>query len=77
MTQNVGTTDKRARTAFGAVLGTVSLATLAGALPLSGIVALVSGVAAAMMLGTAVTGTCGLYALLGVDTCSVSHSDSR
>ena len=77
MTQNVGVTDKRVRTALGAVLGTVSLATLAGATSLPGIVALVAGVAAVVMLATAATGTCGLYALLGVNTCSVSPSDSR
>jgi len=77
MTQNVGVTDKRVRTALGAVLGTVSLATLAGSIALPGIAALVSGVAAIMMLGTAATGTCGLYSLLGVDTCSVSPGDSR
>jgi len=77
MAQNVGVTDKRVRTALGAILGTVSLATLAGAISLPGIVAFVAGVAAVMMLGTAATGTCGLYALLGVDTCSISTSDSR
>lgn len=77
MAQNVGMTDKRVRTALGAVLGTVSLAALAGAISVPGIVALVTGVAAIMMLGTAATGTCGLYSLLGVDTCSVSPGDSR
>lgn len=77
MTQNVGVTDKRVRTALGAVLGTVSLATLAGATAFPGIVALVAGVAAIVMLGTAATGTCGLYSLLGVDTCSVSPGESR
>ena len=77
MAQNVGATDKRVRTALGAVLGTVSLATLAGVLSLPGIAALVTGVAAIVMLGTAATGTCGLYSLLGVDTCSVSPGDSR
>ena len=77
MAQNVGMTDKRVRTALGAVLGTVSLATLAGALSVPGIVALVTGVAAIILLGTAATGTCGLYSLLGVDTCSVSPNDSR
>ncbi len=77
MTQNVGAVDKRVRVTLGAVLGTVSLATLVGALSLPGTVALVTGIAAVMMLGTAATGTCGLYSLLGVDTCSVSPGDSR
>jgi len=37
----------------------------------------VLGVASLLMLGTAATGVCGLYALLGVDTCPVSAVDSR
>lgn len=77
MEQNVGSMDKRFRTALGAVLGTVSLATLANVVPLPDIVALVFGVAAIMMLGTAATGLCGLYALLGVDTCPASAGKSR
>jgi len=77
MEQNVGSTDKRVRTALGAVLGTVSLATLANVVPLPDIAALVFGVAAIMMLGTAATGICGLYALLGVDTCPASAGRSR
>ncbi|EMA67540.1 hypothetical protein C461_07434 [Halorubrum aidingense JCM 13560] len=77
MDQNVGITDKRVRTALGAIFGTVSLATLAGFFPLSGIAALVLGVAALLMLGTAATGFCGLYALLGVDTCPASAGGSR
>jgi len=77
MTQNVGVADKRVRTALGAILGTVSLATLAGAVSFPGIIALVTGIAAIVMLGTAATGTCGLYSILGVDTCSVSSGDSQ
>jgi hypothetical protein len=41
------------------------------------IAAPVLGVASLLMLGTAATGVCGLYALLGVDTCPVSAVDSR
>jgi len=77
MNQNVGSTDKRVRTALGAVLGIASLATLGGAVPLPALAAPVLGVAALLMLGTAATGTCGLYALLGVDTCPASAGDSR
>ncbi|MFC6772051.1 YgaP-like transmembrane domain, partial [Halorubrum pallidum] len=46
MNQNVGSTDKRVRISLGAVLGAVSLATLANATPLPGVAALVFGVAA-------------------------------
>ncbi|MGQ3328114.1 MULTISPECIES: YgaP family membrane protein [Halorubrum] len=77
MDQNVGPTDKRVRTALGAVVGIASLATLAGAVPLPALAAPVLGVASLLMLGTAATGTCALYSLLGVDTCSVSPSESR
>ena len=77
MQQNVGATDKRVRTALGAIFGIASIGTLAGAVPLPAIAAPVLGVAALLMLGTAATGTCGLYALLGVDTCPVSPGDPR
>ena len=77
MNQNVGSTDKLVRTALGAVLGVVSLATLAGAIPLPTLAAPVLGVASLLMLGTAASGTCLLYSLLGVDTCSASASGSR
>ncbi|TKX81595.1 DUF2892 domain-containing protein [Halorubrum sp. SD626R] len=77
MNQNVGATDKRVRTALGAVLGVASLATLAGAVPLPALAAPVLGVASLLMLGTAAAGTCALYSLLGVDTCPASAGGSR
>ena len=77
MQQNVGATDKRVRIAFGAVLGIASLGTLGGVVPLPGLAAPVLGLVALMMLGTAATGTCGLYSLLGVDTCPASAGKSR
>ncbi|MFC5134173.1 MULTISPECIES: YgaP family membrane protein [Haloferacaceae] len=77
MDKNVGAMDKRVRTAIGAVMGTVSLATLVGAAPLPAIASPILGVVALVMLGTAATGTCGLYSLLGVDTCSVSPDETR
>jgi hypothetical protein len=77
MNQNVGSTDRRVRTALGAVLGILSLATLGGAAPLPALAAPVLGVASLLMLGTAATGTCALYSLLGVDTCPASAGGSR
>lgn len=74
MEQNVGTTDRRVRTAVGAVLGIVSLGILGGAVALPSVLSLVLGLLALVLLGTAATGTCGLYSALGVDTCPV---DSR
>lgn len=69
MEQNVGDTDQRVRTVIGAVAGAVSLAILAGALSAPLVLSPVLGVLAVVALGTAVTGTCGLYSLLGVSTC--------
>jgi len=77
MNQNVGSMDKRARTALGAVLGLASLATLAGAVSLPMVTAPVLGVASLIMLVTATVGTCPIYSLLGVDTCPVSPEASR
>lgn len=77
MNQNVGTTDKRVRATLGAALGLASLATLAGAAPLPALAAPVLGVASLLMLGTAASGTCAVYSLLGVDTCSASAGGSR
>ncbi|OYR47474.1 DUF2892 domain-containing protein [Halorubrum sp. Ea8] len=77
MNQNVGSTDKRVRTALGAVFGIASLATLAGAVPVPALAAPVLGVVSLIMLGTAATGTCALYSLIGVDTCPASAGGSR
>jgi hypothetical protein len=77
MNQNVGLTDKRVRTALGAVLGVVSLATLAGSVGLPSLAAPVFGVVSLIMLGTAAFGTCPIYSLLGVDTCPAPVSGSR
>lgn len=69
MDQNVGETDRLVRTVVGAVAGAISLAILAGALSAPSVLSLVLGVLAIVALGTAVTGTCGLYSALGVSTC--------
>jgi len=77
MTKNVGAMDAQVRIAVGAVAGTVSLGTLAGAVPLPALAAPVLGVIAIAMLATAATGTCGLYSLLGVNTCPADAGRSR
>lgn len=77
MNVNVGATDRQVRTAIGAIAGTASLAALAGLVSLPSVAALVLGIVAIVMLGTAVTGFCGLYAALGVDTCSVDPKRSN
>lgn len=69
MEKNVGSTDRSVRTLIGAVAGLLSLAILANAVSLPEVASPVLGVVAIIMLGTAATGTCGLYSVLGVDTC--------
>ena len=70
MKQNVGSVDQTLRTAAGAVAGAASIATLAGMLSLPAIISPVLGVVALIMLTTATIGTCPVYSVLGVDSCS-------
>jgi len=72
MERNVGSTDQLVRVLFGAVAGVVSLAVLANAVSLPVILAPVLGVAALILLVTGLTGFCGLYKVLGFDTCPVN-----
>jgi hypothetical protein len=69
MDKNVGATDKRARIGIGAIAGLTSIGVLAGALPLPLLVAPVLGLGAVILLVTGLTGFCGLYSVLGIDTC--------
>jgi hypothetical protein len=69
MNQNIGAADRGVRTVVGAVAGAVSIATLAGAVPLPALAAPVLGLVALVMLATAAMNTCPVYSLLGVDTC--------
>jgi ABC-type multidrug transport system permease subunit len=68
MEKNVGSTDKIVRIVLGAIVGLVSLAILGGAIPGSGVVSLVLGIVAIVLLATGLSGTCGLYAVLGMNT---------
>lgn len=76
MNKNVGSGDQLFRTVAGATAGTVSIATLAGVVSLPAVLSPVLGLAAIMMLTTAAVGTCPVYSLLGVDSCSRSSSPS-
>lgn len=69
MAKNVGATDQRVRIGLGAIAGLVSIAVLSGVLPLPTVTAPVLGVAAVVLLATGFTGFCGLYTVLGMDTC--------
>ncbi len=77
MAQNVGATDRQLRTALGALAGTGSLAILAEVVSLPEVLSPVLGVVALVMLVTAATGSCGVYSLLGVDTCSMNSETPR
>lgn len=70
MEQNVGSSDKLLRTAFGAIAGIVSLAILANSISAPAILSPVLGLVALIMLVTGTMGTCPIYSLLGVDSCS-------
>lgn len=70
MIRNMGTTDRIVRAALVAPL-LVVLAVLVGATTPGGVVALV---VAAVLLGTAAAGSCPLYRLFGIDTCSRAGS---
>lgn len=74
MNQNVGATDQTLRTAVGAVSGLVSVGILTGAVSLPTALSPVLGVVAVMMLVTASVGTCPLYSLVGIDSCSRNSS---
>ncbi|MFC7074052.1 DUF2892 domain-containing protein [Halovenus rubra] len=77
MSQNVGATDKRVRTGLGAVLGIGALVALAGSFSVPMILAPIFGIISLVLLVTAATGTCGLYSLIGVDTCSMNSGSPR
>jgi Protein of unknown function (DUF2892). len=76
MNQNVGSTDGVLRTVAGAVAGAVSIAVLAGALSLPTVLSPVLGVIAVVMLTTATVGTCPVYSVFGVDSCSRGSNPS-
>lgn len=68
MSKNVGPTDRGIRIAAGAALGLASIAVLLDLLGLPSVSSPVLGVLALILLATGVSGTCGLYSLIGVDT---------
>ncbi|WP_280538100.1 DUF2892 domain-containing protein [Halopenitus sp. POP-27] len=68
MDTNVGEIDRAVRIGLGAVAGIVSVAILTNALAAPSVVALVLGIAAIVLLATGYLSTCGLYAVLGIDT---------
>lgn len=70
MEQNMGATDEQLRVGLGAVLGGSSLGILADIIGLPTILSPLLGLIAVMMLVTGTVGTCPMYSLLGINTCS-------
>ncbi|MFB6092124.1 MAG: YgaP-like transmembrane domain [Haloquadratum sp.] len=68
MEQNVGQPDSIARIAIGAIAGLVSLGILAGMIDLSGVISLILGIIAIILLATGLYGTCPIYSALGMST---------
>ncbi len=68
-TRNVGTADRIIRAVPAFVVAVLWLTET-----LSGTALIVSAVLAAMLLVTAVTSRCSIYAMLGISTCSTNQS---
>lgn len=64
ITKNVGNIDRVIRMAAGAALGFAAYETGGGA-------AVILGIAGVMAFVTGLIGWCGLYTLLGINTCTV------
>ena len=68
MKYNIGATDRNVRALGGAVVALVGVATLAGALEFGTVTGAVAVLIGTVLLGTALTRTCLVYRILGVDT---------
>ena len=66
---NEGNTDRIVRIVLAAILAVLYFSGV-----LTGTLGIVLLVAAGVLLITGLTGFCGLYTLLGVDTCSISKN---
>ncbi len=71
MDNNVGDTDQIIRIALGAITGLISIAILANYVELPEIYSAVLGILSLALLVSGATKKCGLYSVLGMDTCKV------
>ena len=69
MTRNVGTVDRIIRAVPAVVVAFLWLTET-----LTGTALVASAILAAMLLVTAVTSRCSIYAMLGISTCSTNQS---
>lgn len=72
MKVNEGKTDRLIRFVLGAVLLALYLANV-----LTGTWGTVALVVSIVLLATAATGFCGLYALLGINTCPIKKQEQQ
>lgn len=70
MKTNVGTVDKVIRFLIAAAAAALILTNT-----ITGTVAIVVGIIGGVMLVTGLTGFCGLYKVLGMNTCQVKESE--
>lgn len=67
----MGTNEAGWDRAVRAIIGLALVVTLLATNILTGGLAIAGWIVAVVMIGTAVTGFCGLYALFGINTCKV------
>ncbi|MFC6719024.1 DUF2892 domain-containing protein [Natrialbaceae archaeon GCM10025810] len=68
MEHNIGLVDRNVRAVGGTVLAVLGIAILIGVLEFGTVVGALALVIGGVLLGTALTRTCLLYRILGVDT---------
>jgi len=68
MKKNVGATDKTIRLSIAAIIG---ILIILGVFPL--ILAIIFGIIGTAMLITSFVGFCGIYALIGFDSCEMEE----
>jgi len=71
MENNVGDKDQILRIALGAVMGLASIGILTNYINQPELYSAVLGVLSLVLLATGYLGKCGLYSVLGIDTCKV------
>ena len=71
MENNVGSKDQVIRITLGALTGLASIGILAGYLEFDHIFSFLLGMVSVGLLVTGFRGKCGLYELIGIDTCKV------
>ncbi len=68
MKKNMGTTDKIIRLIIAAILAVLYFSGI-----VTGTIGIVVAIVAAVLVMTTLTGFCGLYTILGINTCKVKR----